>query len=74
MWVYLVWEISLVRFQIRYDPMLDESGRATRWFGAATEIEDRKQAEDELRRSEESLHEAQKLSRTGSWMSCQVDS
>jgi formate hydrogenlyase transcriptional activator len=54
-------------FLIRYNPLLDESGRATRWYCTATDIEDRKQAEDELRRSEESLHEAQKLSHTGSW-------
>jgi formate hydrogenlyase transcriptional activator len=54
-------------FQIRYNPLLDERGRATRWYCTATEIEGRKQADDELRRSERDLHEAQSLSHTGSW-------
>jgi formate hydrogenlyase transcriptional activator len=54
-------------FLIRAEPFRDEAGKIVRWYGTSTDIEDRKQAEDELRRSEESLHEAQKLSHTGSW-------
>jgi formate hydrogenlyase transcriptional activator len=54
-------------FLIRYNPLLDEGGRATHWYCTATDIEDRKRAEDELRRSERDLHEAQSLSHTGSW-------
>ncbi|HWY52834.1 MAG TPA: PAS domain S-box protein, partial [Terriglobales bacterium] len=54
-------------FLIRYNPTLDEQGRPTRWYAAATDIEDRKQAEQRLRRSEAYLTEAQRLSRTGSF-------
>ena len=54
-------------FQLRYNPLLDESGKAARWYCTATDIEDRKRAEDEWRRSERDLHEAQSLSHTGSW-------
>src|SRR5215472_7643605 len=43
-------------FQIRYNPLLDDSGKATRWYCTATDIEDRKQAEDDFRRSERDLH------------------
>src|SRR5215472_1206934 len=43
-------------FQIRYNPLLDDGGRAARWYCTATDIEDRKQAEDDFRRSERDLH------------------
>src|SRR5262249_55106170 len=33
-------------FLIRYNPLLDEQGRIARWYVAAFDIEDRKQAED----------------------------
>jgi two-component system sensor kinase FixL len=36
-------------FLFRYNPMRDEEGRVTRWYVAATDIEDRKQAEAALR-------------------------
>jgi PAS domain S-box-containing protein len=39
-------------FLIRAAPFLDETGRIIRWYGTSTDIEDRKRAEDELRRSE----------------------
>src|SRR6266404_1360204 len=54
-------------FLLRFRPMVDEHGRPTRWYAAATDIEDRKQAEQRLRRSEAYLTEAQRLSRTGSF-------
>jgi PAS domain S-box-containing protein len=54
-------------FLFRFRPMVDEHGRPTRWYAAATDIEDRKQAEQRLRRSEAYLTEAQRLSRTGSF-------
>ena len=54
-------------FLARFNPLLDEQGRPTRWYAAATDIEDRKQAEDKLRRSEAFLLEAQSMSHTGSW-------
>jgi PAS domain S-box-containing protein len=47
-------------------PSGDESGRLE-FVGAVTDITERKRAEKKLRSSEESLLEAQKLSRTGSW-------
>jgi formate hydrogenlyase transcriptional activator len=36
-------------FFFRYKPMLDEQGRLTRWYAAATDIEDRKRAEERMR-------------------------
>jgi PAS domain S-box-containing protein len=54
-------------FLFRFNPMLDEQGRLTRWYAAATDIEDRKQAEEKLQQSEAYLAEAQRLSHTGSW-------
>jgi formate hydrogenlyase transcriptional activator len=42
-------------FLFRYSPMLDEQGRITRWYAAATDIENRKQAEEVLRESEKSV-------------------
>ena len=37
-------------FLIRYNPLLDEQGRIDRWYVAASDIEDRKRAEEALRR------------------------
>jgi len=51
----------------RADPLLDEHGKIVKWYGTNTDIDDRKLAEDALRRSETYLAEAQKLSHTGSW-------
>ena len=50
----------------------DEHGKIVKWHGSSIDIEDRKRAEDELRRSEAYLSEAQKLSYTGSfgWNVC----
>jgi PAS domain S-box-containing protein len=39
-------------FQVRILPVRDTEGRITRWYGLITDIEDRKRAEDGLRRSE----------------------
>jgi PAS domain S-box-containing protein len=39
-------------FLFRYKPLLDEAGTIDRWFMAALDIEDRKEAEEALRRSE----------------------
>ena len=54
-------------FLFRVDPLRDEAGTIVKWYGANTDIEDRKRAEDELRRSESFLADAQRLSRTGSF-------
>jgi PAS domain S-box-containing protein len=45
----------------------DKSGKIVKWYGSSIDIEDRKQAEDALRRSEAYLAEAQQLSHTGSF-------
>ncbi len=39
-------------FQVRIRPVRDTEGRITRWYGLITDINDRKRAEDELKRSE----------------------
>jgi PAS domain S-box-containing protein len=54
-------------FLIRANPLYDESGRIIRWYGVNTDIEDRKRAEDAVRRSETFLLEVQRLSHTGGW-------
>jgi PAS domain S-box-containing protein len=52
-------------FDTRHVPIRDDSGRIVRWYVLATDIEERKRAEDLLRRSEAHLAEAQRLSHTG---------
>jgi PAS domain S-box-containing protein len=54
-------------FLFRAVPLRDEQGNIVKWYGSATDIEDRKQAEEELRRSESKLVEAQRVSQTGSF-------
>jgi formate hydrogenlyase transcriptional activator len=54
-------------FLTRINPLRDEQGRVLRWYGTRTDIQDRKQAEDALRRSRAYLTEAQSLSHTGSF-------
>jgi PAS domain S-box-containing protein len=54
-------------FLFRRNPLKDERGHILRWYGTATDIEDRKQAEEALRTSEAYLGEAQRLSHTGSF-------
>jgi PAS domain S-box-containing protein len=48
-------------------PLHDEAGNITKWYGSATDIEDRKQTENALRQSEAYLAEAQRLSLTGTF-------
>src|SRR5258706_16246988 len=48
-------------------PVLNASGDLMEFVGSATEITERKQAVEALRRSESYLAEAQKLAHTGSW-------
>jgi PAS domain S-box-containing protein len=52
---------------IRNVPLRDETGKLVRWYGTAIDIEDRKLAEQALRRSEAYLAEAHRLAKTGSW-------
>jgi formate hydrogenlyase transcriptional activator len=58
------WETRLLRhdgkfrwFLIRRNPLKDEQGHVTRWFATATDIEDRKQAEEKLRYENAALRE-----------------
>jgi PAS domain S-box-containing protein len=54
-------------FLAQYKPLLDDRGKVIRWYATGTDVDDRKRAEEKLRRSERSLLEAQRLGNTGSW-------
>jgi PAS domain S-box-containing protein len=54
-------------FQVRALPVLDAEDRMIRWYCLYTDIDDRKQVEEKLKRSEASLVEAQRLTHCGSW-------
>jgi PAS domain S-box-containing protein len=51
----------------RANALRDKSGEIVKWYGNAVDIEDRKKAEERLRRSEAFLAEAQRRSLTGSF-------
>jgi len=55
-------------FLFEAEPVRDEVGNIVKWYGSATDIEDRRHTEEELRRSEAKLAEAQRVSRTGSFV------
>ena len=44
-------------------PLHDTEGRVVRWFNLVADIEDRKKADERLRRSEASLLDAQRLTK-----------
>jgi PAS domain S-box-containing protein len=54
-------------FQGRSLPLRDCEGRIVRWYSLIIDIDERKQAEEKLRRTEAFLLEAQRLSHTGGW-------
>jgi PAS domain S-box-containing protein len=54
-------------FLFRASPLRDELGRIVKWYGTNIDIEDRKQAEEKLRRSEAFVLKSQRLSQMGSW-------
>jgi PAS domain S-box-containing protein len=54
-------------FQIRGLPLKDPNGRLLRWYFLVVDIEQRRQAEEALRRSQALLAEAQRISSTGSF-------
>ena len=54
-------------FQVRGLPVRDVDGRILRWCVLLTDIEEKKRAEDALKRSEAFLAEGQRLSLTGSF-------
>ncbi|QIG95959.1 PAS domain-containing protein [Bradyrhizobium sp. 6(2017)] len=49
----------------RGEPLRDREGRIVQWYGFSVDVDEAKQAEDRLRRSEAHLAEAQRLSHTG---------
>ena len=54
-------------FQSRGFPLRDATGHIVRWYNLLIDIDERKRAEEELRRSEAFLAEGQQLSRVGSF-------
>ncbi|MER8692882.1 PAS domain-containing protein [Mesorhizobium opportunistum] len=54
-------------FQLRGQPLRASNGCIVRWYVLMTDIDDRKRAEEELRRSEAFLAEGQNLARMGSF-------
>jgi len=54
-------------FLVRCNPLLDDQGRIDRWYATAFDIEDLKRAQEDLRRSEAFLAEAQRLTSIGSF-------
>src|SRR5207245_2710826 len=44
-------------FLIRYNPLLDGSGKVLRWYATGTDIDDRKRAEDRMRNETVALRE-----------------
>jgi PAS domain S-box-containing protein len=55
-------------FLFRANPLRDDTGTIVKWYGVNTDIEDRKRAESELRRAYDSFADAQRLSKTGSFI------
>jgi len=56
------------RFVVRIRPYRDESGQIVKWYGTNIDIEDLKQAQDELRRNEALLAQGQRVSATGNFL------
>jgi PAS domain S-box-containing protein len=56
-------------FLFRTNPIRDGSGKTFKWYGTKTDIDDRKRAEERLRRSQAFIAEGQRLARLGgfSW-------
>jgi PAS domain S-box-containing protein len=55
-------------FQVRGLALRDTSERIVRWYVLLTDIDERKRAETELRRAYDSFTDAQRLSKTGSFI------
>jgi PAS domain S-box-containing protein len=54
-------------FQSRGQALRDADGRIVRWYNLLTDIDERRNVEEQLRCSEAFLLQAQSMSRTGSW-------
>jgi PAS domain S-box-containing protein len=57
-------------FLFRANPLRDDTGKIVKWFGTSTDIHDRKEAEEKVRRSEAFLAEVQQLTSIGSFSWC----
>src|SRR5580704_19733304 len=55
-------------FLLRVNPLRDEKGSVVRWCGVNTDIDDRRRVETELTQAHLYLTEAQRLSKTGSFV------
>jgi PAS domain S-box-containing protein len=55
-------------FSVRHNPLLDDQGRIERWYAIAFDIEDRKRAEAQVEQAYARLTQAQRLSKTGSFI------
>jgi PAS domain S-box-containing protein len=55
-------------FLCRGTPQLDDTGATAKLYGVVIDIEDRKRAEEAGKRSEAYLSQAQRLTKTGSWV------
>ena len=55
-------------FQSRGSPLRDTNGRIVRWYNLLIDVDDRKRAEAGLRQAYSRLAEAQRLSKTGSFI------
>jgi PAS domain S-box-containing protein len=54
-------------FNVRGQPLRDSEGSVQNWYGVLIDIDERKKAEDQLRRSEAYLALSQRLTHTGTW-------
>jgi PAS domain S-box-containing protein len=54
-------------FLCRAVPLRDDAGKIVKWYATLHDIEDQKHAEENLRRSEAYLHEAQRLGHMGNF-------
>jgi PAS domain S-box-containing protein len=54
-------------FLFRANPLRNETGTIVKWYGTNVDIEDRKRADEELRRSEAFLAQGQRLNLTGTF-------
>ncbi|TAV98381.1 PAS domain S-box protein [Rhizobium ruizarguesonis] len=54
-------------FMLRAVPLIGDDGKARKWYGINTDIDDLKRAEFELAKSQAVMAEAQRIIETGSW-------
>src|SRR6185503_10942287 len=55
-------------FQIRGLPLRDTRGQVVRWYSLLSDVDDRKRAEVELKQAYDGFVDAQRLSKTGSFI------